>query len=94
MTEPLVDCPSCLGERGFDQRYFNAMAKEHLCDDALAHVRGLDEDWMWCTDCDGTGSVTGRVAREMRARTVWWVDQTLAKLRDEGRIDWPAVTRA
>lgn len=94
MGEPLVDCPSCLGERGFDQRYLNAMLKEQLCDDALSHINGLDEDWMPCTDCDSTGTVTERVAREMCARTVWWVDQTLAKLRDEGRIDMEAITRA
>lgn len=76
----MASCPCCLGEGSIDMRDMNATLAEHLTDEELRYVSGIDEDWLHCDECEGTGVVSEGRARELYAAARAAVDQVLAKL--------------
>lgn len=79
----MSECPVCFGEGGFDERDCNALLREHLSDAQLALVPHIDDDFVDCGECEGTGVVTDERARDIRAAAVATVDQFIAAQRDK-----------
>lgn len=79
----MPECPVCFGEKVFDLRDSNAYLKEHLPDHVCDFIGLIDEDFLECDECEGTGVVSRGRLIELRAGSKAAVDQILAELDAE-----------
>lgn len=79
----MAECPVCFGDGQFDERDCNAYLREHLTEAQLALVPNIDQDFIECDECEGTGVVTDERRREIQAWAAASVAQFVAAQRDK-----------
>lgn len=87
MNEPTTECPVCFGEGHHDHRDDDARWSESCSDETLAELRARGfvhpVGIVRCSECEGTGIVTVERAREIRAVSLAYIDQIVAKVAAE-----------
>jgi len=82
----MATCPVCFGDGQFDERCFRAVCEEHLPPHVLAMIPNLDQDYLPCDECEGTGVVSAERLAELEAWARAAVDQVLQAMRNRGQL--------
>lgn len=87
----MVECPVCFGTGEHDFRDSDAYLSEHWTDAeiAVARANGLNHPIgiIDCDICDATGYVSEEHFRDIMVLAVAEMDQSMARLRDQGLLD-------